>query len=221
MANPSADGRAKLSIDSIDALSMRRLAELAEVSTRTLYNHYRAKDDILVALMGQTLEALDDELTQLRFDDPILRSRGLIAVANRRMVHEASVARPLLVATDRTRRDPGLIRQSREFQVRALTEAIEQGALRSDVPARLLAHQIVTAQMNAARHWAHGRLSDEAFQAQALHGWALLLLGVASDETRHRLLAELQQLEMAVGSLVDALEGRAGEDTKSEGERAA
>lgn len=200
---------------------MRRLAALAEVSTRTLYNLYRAKDDILVALMGQTLEALDDELTQLRPDDPIVRSRAIVAVANRQMVQEASVARPLLVATERTARDPGLIRQSRTFQVRALTEAIEQGALRSDVPARLLAHQVVTAQMNAARHWAHGRLSDEAFQAQALHAWALLLLGVASDETRHGLLAELQQLETAVGSLLDALEGRASDERTSEGERAA
>jgi len=206
------DAARRLLIDEgVEALSMRRLAAAAEVSTRTLYNLSGTKDEILVALMGRTLDDLDDQLTQLALEDPILRSRAIVALANQRMVDEARLVKPLLLVTDRTPRDPNLIRRTREFQCQAIGEAMEGGALRPDLPARLLAHQIVTAQMNAARHWAHGRLTDEAFQAQALHVWALLMLAVAHDQSRERFLHELRQLEAPVVSLLDGLEGRAAE----------
>lgn len=187
---------------------MRRLAAAAELSTRTLYNLYGAKEDILAALMGEALSELDDLLQRLELDDPIARSRAILSLGCDQMTANAEFYRPLLVATDtRVPRDPLVVRRARALQQDAIEEAMRRRLLSRDSSPRLLAHQIVTSQMSAARYWASGVLSDEAFAAQTLHAWALFMLAAATGRTRTALQSELELLAPRVNELVDRLEG--------------
>ena len=57
---------------------MRALAEQAELSSRTLYNLFGTKAEVLAALTSEALDALDAELGPLTGGDPVERSRSVI-----------------------------------------------------------------------------------------------------------------------------------------------
>lgn len=197
--------RAILQRDGVDGLQIRSIADEAGLAVRTLYNQFGGgKRDVLLALMSQELDELARDLDALHLDDGIEMSRAVITVSIKRFHRSEDVMRPLMSLTYGTT-DEGtalLGHQARQLQERAVSKAIEDGQLRDIAHPRVLSHFILDAYSNAGHRWARQSIGHQGFEAQALHAWACLLLGLAQGETKERLEAEIARLSTRVNELV-------------------
>ncbi|MCG8592010.1 MAG: TetR/AcrR family transcriptional regulator [Proteobacteria bacterium] len=192
--------------EGVEGLQMRALADRAELSVRTLYNHFGSKAEVMTALGARALDELAAELAALAIDDGLALSRAIITVSIARFHADRELMRPLMAANYSGAAAEGgslLIEQARGLQEVALEAAIEARQLTRDVPPRQLAHQILCSYNQAALSWAQGQIGHRAFETQALHAWACLLLGFARGPVRTTLLAELAALEPRMTSLVE------------------
>ncbi len=193
--------------DGVEALRMRALAEQAELSSRTLYNLFGSKAEVLAALTFEALDALAQELGPLSGGDPIARSRSVITLSIERFHAKRQLYRPLLAAAYRGLGGPSgaaVLGEARRLQREALEEAQQRRQLRTNVAPDLVAHHVLGAYNHAAAAWSRGELDHEEFRTQAVHAWACLLLGVATPSTRERLLRELEELSPAMEAVIAA-----------------
>ncbi len=207
-----------------DALSMRRLAERAQVSTRTLYNLYGAKEDILYALMSESMRDVDAKLAKLPPTDPLDRSRTLMTMSIDQLCARTKFNRALYqgfeIDAHRTR-NIDLVSFARRRQQLVLEAAQEQGLLLRTVPARVLAHHIILGYGNVVRLWCREVVDSAQLKAHVLHTRALCLLGVATPTTRVRLEREIEALLPDMESLVERLDDLAIASATSRGTRPA
>lgn len=185
-----------------EGLQMRAVAERAELSVRTLYNQFGSKAEVVTALASRALDELAAELEALAIeDDGLALSRAIITVSVARFHADRELMRPLLAAGYSGAAAEGgalLFQQARALQENALEAAMRARQLGRTVAARHLAHQVLSAYNQAALSWACRDLDHRAFEAQALHAWACLLLGFARGPARARLLDDLAELEQAM-----------------------
>ena len=80
-----------------------------------------------------------------------------------------------------------LARRAVGLQREGLAAAREQGLLRPEADPVRLAEQIYHGYEFACAQWAWGRLDLETFEARALYGLYVALLGIATDEVRPRI----------------------------------
>jgi AcrR family transcriptional regulator len=202
-----AAAREILAAEGAEGLQMRALAERAELSVRTLYNHFGGKADVVTALVSQCLDELAAELEALAIEgDGLARSRAIITVSVARFHADRELMRPLLAASISGAAAEGgalLTEQARSLQEHALETAMRSRQLARTLPARHLAHQVLSAYNQAAFSWACRDLGHRAFETQALHAWACLLLGFARGATRTVLLEDLEMLEPGMARIVD------------------
>ena len=209
------EARRLIDEEGLEGLSMRRLAESAELSTRTLYNLYGAKETILFALMEESLDQLDETLEQLGPTDPIDRSRTLITASVEMLCGDAQqLHRSLLRELDlnpRLARELLLMGRVRSWHEEALRSAMHAGLLDASFSAQVLAHQVLMGYGQAVRLWSRGIFDAHALRAQALHVWALHLLAVSTDASRPQLRAEVLQLRGEIERVLGRLERIAAE----------
>ena len=202
--------RALLEESGPDGFSMRKLARAADLSVTTLYNLIGSREEILQAL-------IDDSVARMTASAPISGSRGhpLRRVAKALesmldyMIENGSVLRPLVVAnfstgyTERLRTfDEG--RQFRSFKsaVHAgLDEARAEGLFRDFVDPSFLESQLYVGLELALDRWAFGTLDDERFRLNGLCGLYVALLAFAEEPTRPVLERELRRLERKLSRL--------------------
>ena len=124
----------------VEQLSMRRLADEAEVSVRTLYNHFGDKEGLLTALVQRSLASMDVEVHQIAARDPIERIWEVVAVSIDKTV--ADVPRPVVRAMlmdDRLFNQLNKQWTGWDLLVTELRAAIQSGALRPDIDPVVLA----------------------------------------------------------------------------------
>jgi len=188
---------------------MRRLADAAQLSTRTLYNLHGAKEDILYALAEESIESLDEVIASLDLSDPLDRSRALIQVNVDRVCSRSSMFRALLRGLQlagRHDRDAALLSRARSSHEQALRAAIDAGLLDPLTCPRLLGHHIMMAYCQAIRLWAAGMLDDDQLRAQSLHARAIYVQAAATPQSRDRLQREARELESSALAVVERLE---------------
>lgn len=191
--------------EGIGGLQMRALAERAELSVRTLYNQFGSKAEVVTALASRALDELATELEGLALEDGLDLSRAVISVSIARFHAERELLRPLWAATYFGGAAEGaalLHAQARALQEHALGRAMAARQLEETVPARHLAHQVLASYNQAAIRWAAGDIDHRAFETQAVHAWACLLLGLARGPARVRLLEEIAAQERGMERVV-------------------
>lgn len=187
------------------ALTMRKLAREAGLSVTTLYNLFGVREDILQALVMDAIDQMDLVLErEAPLDDPIERCRAIIVVSVRHMAEKAAIFRPMVIAAHQALLEGGdslreVTRRAVRMQSRAIQAAIDQGLLQSLLDPRQLGHQIYHGYELASIQWAVGLLDSAGFEARALYGLDLALLGVASDSVRSELEADLRKLGKRIG----------------------
>ncbi|MGB1088936.1 MAG: TetR/AcrR family transcriptional regulator, partial [Alphaproteobacteria bacterium] len=65
----------------VGGLNMRALAEAAELSVATLYNHFGSKEELLQALLDQSFDTLNAASTEVKADDAITRAQQVVTTA--------------------------------------------------------------------------------------------------------------------------------------------
>jgi AcrR family transcriptional regulator len=185
----------------IAALSMRRLANEAGLSVTTLYNLYGVREEILQALVMDAIDRMDRVLElEAPLDDPIEHCRAMVSVSVRHMVDNEAVFRPMAIAeleASLAGRGPRreAPRRAVRMHVLAIQAAMDQGTLKDQLDPVQLGHQVYHGFEYANIQWALGLIDAGRFEAQALYGLNLVLLGVAMDSIRPEIEVELQRLE--------------------------
>ncbi len=187
-----------------EGLSMRKLARQAGLSVTTLYNLLGSREQILQALIKDSVQRLEEPAPDARATrDPLRRAARAMEGILQYMIDNRDLLRPLIVADFRTgswsrlaQQDEGAhFKSSKEAVRAAITEALENGQLRNVVGLAFLEVQLHVAWELALDLWAFGVLDDEAFRLRSLSGFYVTLLAFAEPEVRPRIEKELRRLE--------------------------
>jgi AcrR family transcriptional regulator len=189
--------------DGVDELSMRRLADEADVSVRTIYNIFGDKQGVVTALVERCFDLMDAAIAESPATDPIERVWETVSVsvdANcqhmPRSIVAAVVTDPLLNAEVAPRW------RGRPLVLEAIESAVHAGSLRSDVTAVRLVEHAGPTHAHRLRQWAFGDIDDSQLRAGVLYAYDLTLLAVARPKTRARLLDHMAGLEAKIPQLI-------------------
>lgn len=177
--------------------SMLALAEEAGVSPATPYNMLGSKAGILWALINYSLDKVLDRLSLLHAPgNPYERVVQAAALGAEVFTSESDFYRPLyrflLGCSDPVNRA--------QFMDRALgywmhaTEHLDQlGALQSPLNQAEISREMTIHFLGVLELWVQHELDDDQFRAQVVFGNALMLLAVADEPERARLMKHLRE----------------------------
>jgi AcrR family transcriptional regulator len=205
-------------------LSMRALAEKAEVGLATPYNLFGSKGAVLRKLRIAVLERLQHEMDQLRSDDPLddllrIAELGANTYAADPQFHR--VLRRALMASDNGIHDGALEAGSVNLWQRPVEEGIRAGLLRADADAELVARDLVIVYLGVLDLWVREVLDGEGLRTHLLYAFTLTLLGLATDASRPKLLGHYHRLQRQLPRKIRAAEtGSADKESRANGKRA-
>ena len=188
------------------SFSMRKLAQMADVSVATPYNLFGSKQAILAALLKEDTKRLEVYLEDQAGDE---LETFFTASAVMSFVYEQYPAyhRNLISAAfsnggPDTRREMGA--SAVRLWKKLLEGAIASGYLAGEVSARVFAVTFGELLLTNILIWAHGLISIEEMKARNQFGVSLLLLGVATQKGRARLIPYRVEAERALEAYWDA-----------------
>jgi AcrR family transcriptional regulator len=180
----------------LDNLSMRRFADEADVSVRTLYNLFGDKQGLVAAIIGQSFEAMDTAADAIEATDPIERIWEAVAIAVDATTRH--VPKPVVAAVVA---DPVLYRRlsrgrdGRGLILAAMRDAADRGVLGEELSAELLVQQTGTVFLHLLGRWAADEIDERTLRAGVLHALDVCLLAIARPRARTRLLEHAAALE--------------------------
>lgn len=187
-----------------EGLSMRKLARQAGLSVTTLYNLLGSREQILQALIKDSVKRLEEPAPDPRATrDPLRRAVRAMEGILQYVIDNGDLLRPLIVADFRTgswaslgKQDEGAhFKSSKEAVRAAITEALDGGQLQNVVGLEFLEVQLHVGWELALDLWAFGLLDDEGFRLKSLSGFYVTLLAFAEPDVRPRIEKELRRLE--------------------------
>lgn len=202
--------------------SMRALAEQAGVSIATPYNVFGSKQNVLLAVLDDDLALYEDALSRLS-GDPIAVLFDAMDLMFRMLEREPEFYRGMLAAVNRDGGEARHLASGARYAVwkRLLRQATENGQL--DAHADPDAFAIATSQQNLANlhNWSSGQLGFQEMCARTHYGLALMLLAIATPDSRKELRARMRRAEQDLqriwrANLAKALEsGDLDEETRA------
>ncbi len=193
--------RVLLTRGGLGALSMRKLAEESSLSVNTLYNLWGTREEILRALTLDAKDRIDALLPREEMsDDPVGYCRSLVRATLREMINEKELFQPMILAwlEGEIAGHPAPV-EPMAHSIHVLSQVIKaarmQGILDSPLKPEQVAWQIHHGVQFAAIQWALGRIDDAHFEARALYGLNLALLGLVHEDRRPEIRAKLKGLE--------------------------
>lgn len=175
---------------------MLALAERAEVSPTTPYNLFGSKAGVLYALLNRTMDQIDERTQSFSSSNPIERALEAAELGAEFFARDPEFFRSLylflLGVRDAVHR-PHFMNRGLEFWRRPLETAAQSEMLPAAIKAEELARELMIHFVGVMELWLHEELDNEGFRAQTVHGTSLLLLGLAGDAMRPRLLKRLKE----------------------------
>jgi len=182
-----------------EALVIRRLADMAKTTPRTIYAIFGSKEGVLLALYLEVsdlpLAFSNDTSKNL---EQILDNFGL---AMDRITAETSLMRPLIYALQYAGLTSERITMEDDV-AEVLSRSLEicrlRGELEDLVAPRMLARQIVLTFIQGLRRWSQQKVPDASLRPDTLFGITLLMMGAATPDCRQQLqlLLKAWQVEM-------------------------
>jgi AcrR family transcriptional regulator len=194
-----ATARREITAVGYDALTMAQLASASEVSTKTLYNLYGSKDELLLSAVAELMGNLE-QLPQVVDAPPGLPS--LLAFTE--VICDQVVATPRyaevmarsLFQADRDHRLVDiLLRNTQRVTLRALQAARVADQLNSDVDLPVLAKLLAAHQWGVVLLWSKNLISLAEFKSRAIQSQLLSLIPVCRGQQQRVLQARLGQWE--------------------------
>jgi AcrR family transcriptional regulator len=194
-------------------LSMRALADKAEVSLATPYNLFGSKGAVLLALQLSALEKLERAMDELSTRDPIEQVLEVAELGARIYTGDPSFWRPLMQAHWLAKgaiNDSPLHPRIVALWHRSLQAGVKAGRLIAEANPEFVARHLVICFYGVLVLWVQGNLDGDGFRAQVLFGFALAMLGVASPAARAKLMKRLLELQRELHPQQGGLDTAAG-----------
>jgi AcrR family transcriptional regulator len=183
--------------------SMRTLAEAAEVSPATPYNLFTSKDGLLYALLSRSLDEITLHGLAFRSNDPLERVLEAAVQATDIFLHDPDFLRPLyqflLGVVDPIHR-PKFIARSLAYWRSALASAEAEKLLTVDFTADMLVYTLLAHFMGVLEFWIHDDIDAAGFKARVVHDTVWLLLPLADEARKPRLLRRLREARRVLGN---------------------
>jgi AcrR family transcriptional regulator len=178
-------------------LSMRALAERAEVSLATPYNLFGSKGAMLHELRISVLKRLQLEMNKLRSRDPLddllrIAELGATTFASDPKFYRALMG-ALMASSAGVNEEEATTTGSVRLWQRPVQAAIDAGLLRADADAEFVARDLVMSFLGVLSLWIRGVLDGEGMRTHILYAYTLTLLGLATDPSRPKLLKHYQR----------------------------
>ena len=187
-----------------EGLSMRRLADAAELSVNTIYNLIGPRDLVMSSLVEQVLEAIEPAVEAEAPADPIDRCVAVIEQSTAHVIDNRALTRPLaleIFASDSPASNTAHQRGTAMMRS-AIEDAQAAGSLEPAFGSSTFAETVYAMWSNAALRWAHGAISDEGFLACGVHGLHLALFAAGADTTRDRLRRDLAEADQHLAQVL-------------------
>lgn len=173
--------------EGMDRLTMRYLAEQADVSLRTPYNLFGSKTDVLIALLDQTQF---DPLGKMSSKAPNSVLEALLAMLDR---FERFLARDEdfyrvvfreIIASDQRESRVAAVNRTLTIGETYVEQAKAKGELHSHTDVHMLGSDLAYQLLTMLGMWSKGIYSIKQGIARVRRGWCAMLLAHASDEVR-------------------------------------
>jgi len=171
----------------LDALTMRRLAERADVAVATLYNQFGDRRRLLVAFVDHGLDRLQLDFENAPGADPIDTTRQLFAALDEEIAIRPDVWRPIfsMLKSGPDVHGMGVVGDRVVALVDAdLRAAAASGLLVVGVDAERLARHILATRMSRLEKWAIGVIEWDAYEKSSRLGLELVLGSVLVEPAR-------------------------------------
>lgn len=195
------EARQMLAVGGFDALNLRDLADVSEITVPTIYNLIGNKAEVLKALvMGAFADyeaSMETRLPCPAEERPALMMSTLVELIG----YNEDAYRATALATERLETesdatgDYGFKRGPLRIYARSLCDdALGEGLLRGEIDTGILVEQMISNHQIAFRDWAHRVIDLEGLRRQSLRGFYIALAADAVDDYRERLVAGLRKL---------------------------
>jgi AcrR family transcriptional regulator len=187
----------------VDDLSVKMIADRADVSAATVYNLFGAKGAVLTKVYERDFESFIAKFASAASPNALDAIFDSIRVAADLYRTDPSFYRGMSIRNPRAERDLVIsVQGPREaFWRELLARAVREGDLTPAAGNDLVPLVMLQASGGAFGYWCADLISLEEMELQTCYGFALLLMGLARPSGRTKLQARLAAIE-AVRSTV-------------------
>lgn len=180
------------------ALSMQRIAEVSDVSTKTLYNLFGSLDLLLLDAASQHLVDLQESAPVLAAEPGIPRLVAYASASVKRFEFLPDYARAVISILIRAELDPeaayARFGPVQRFALSALSTAADRGELRADLDLKALSYLIAANEWGAVLLWEKKLLTVEQLEPQIRLNNLLTLIPLCLGKCKQLLEQELAKL---------------------------
>jgi AcrR family transcriptional regulator len=182
-----------------DELSVKMIAERADVSAATIYNLFGAKGAVLEKVYARDFEAFAAKVAALGAMPALEAMFESIRIAADLYRSDPAFYRGLSIGNPRAERELVISVQAprRAFWEELLARAVKQRDLAADTRVDLVATAMMQLGGGAFGAWVAELASVDEMERQTCYGMARILVGVARPAGRARLQARIDAIEAA------------------------
>jgi|LNFM01.1.fsa_nt_gb AcrR family transcriptional regulator len=196
-----AEARGLLAHGGFEAMNLRDLARLADVTVPTIYNLIGNKEEVIVALIGEALFEVESRIQTASDAEPLALATAIVTASTALYAEDEQFYRPAFLAVEHLAQvGPDDDRVARLYAwghrliddgIRACREArLLAGRVRPDAIADL----VFRSYRSSCRAWASGQISIGEFRRVALLDIHLALAADAVDTFHAQLLKKIAAL---------------------------
>jgi AcrR family transcriptional regulator len=188
-----------IAAEGVDALTLGRLAEAAQVTVPTIHNLIGTKAQIFELLVDQLVQRVDGVLAVQEDHEPIRTVELFIDNLMELYADNESMYKAAFVAGEWARLfdqglPSGIYARSLQLAESVCTRARQDGHLAGRVSLRVMSEQLFGCQRLARQDWVNGYIDLETYRNRLLQGMLLVLAADAVPEFHERLIQRLTQL---------------------------
>lgn len=177
-----------IAANGVEGLTMRKLADRANVAVATLYNQFDDRNGVIVAFVSHGLDKLEIELDEQPAAEPIDGTRMLLEGLDATISSEEVVWRPVLATlkSSPTAERMGAVGDRIVASIEVdLAKAQADGMFVAPIDTERVARHIFIQKMRGLERWAYGMIDWDVYRASTGLGVELVLAAVLADEFRH------------------------------------
>lgn len=196
-----AQARALLTLHGFEALNLRELARLAEVTVPTIYNLLGNKEEVLVALFAEVLSEIEARVRTVHGDDALSRASAVVIESTGLFAEDQNYYRSAFLAVEYLNQSGAhhdKVTQLYAWGERLTTDGVlachEAQLLAGRIASPLLGELVLRAFRTSCREWAFAQISIEEFRRTALTDVYITLAADAVDSFHAVLMKKIAVL---------------------------
>ncbi len=202
-----AEARGLLARGGFDAMSLRELARLADVTVPTIYNLIGNKEEVIVALMSEALTEIESRIVTASDDEPLVRAVAVVTASTALFAEDEEFYRPAFLAVEFLEQSgphhdkvARLYAWGRRFIDDGIAACREAGLLRGAVKAEVIGDLVFRSYRANCRAWASAQCALAEFGRLTLLDIYLALAADAIDAFRQQLVKKISALPAPAAS---------------------